>query len=171
VLRSREDGLRVGAAGLGLGLATGIAGLLSASIGFLAAGISVAAAAGAMLLVQVFSASALPAGFTGALTIGISTALFAAGTLLLAELRWYALPLLLLVPSPHAAGTPARAADRRAAVLAGYALIGQRSPSSRRGSPPADRCSIDPNRRRLPCRNASPPSPCRSSVRCHRSAG
>ena len=129
VLRSREDGLRVGAAGLGLGLATGIAGLLSASIGFLAAGISVAVAAGAMLLVQVFSASALPAGFTGALTIGISTALFAAGTLLLAALRWYALPLLLLVPLAAMLPAPLRAPRIvRAAVLAGYALIGAAFP-------------------------------------------
>src|SRR6185295_15409879 len=38
MLRLRADGLRAGAAGLGLGVATGIGGLLSASIGFLAAG-------------------------------------------------------------------------------------------------------------------------------------
>ena len=124
MLRLRGDGLRMGAAGLGLGLATGVAGLLSASIGFLAAGISVAAAAGAMLLVQVFSSSALPAGFTGALSIGMSTALFAAGTLLLAELRWYALPLLLLVPAAAMLPAPERTPRLvRAAVLAAYALI------------------------------------------------
>lgn len=124
MLRLRGDGLRAGAAGLGLGLATGVAGLLSASIGFLAAGISVAAASGALLLVQVFSAPALPAGFTGALSIGMSTALFAAGTLLLAELQWYALPLLLLVPAAAMLPAPERAPRLvRAAVLAGYALI------------------------------------------------
>ena len=37
VLALRDDGLRTGAAGLGLGLATGIAALMSASIGYLLA--------------------------------------------------------------------------------------------------------------------------------------
>jgi hypothetical protein len=77
-----------------------------------------------MLLVQVFSSRALPAGFIGALTIGTSTALFAAGTLLLAELRWYVLPLLLLVPAAAMLPAPERMPRLvRAAVLAAYALI------------------------------------------------
>ena len=124
VLRLRDDGLRTGAAGLGLGLATGIAGLLSASIGFLAAGVSVAAAAGALLLVQVLLPRTLAAGYTGALPIGLSTALFAAGTLMLAELAWYVLPLLLLVPAAAMLPAPQRAPRIvRAAVLAVYTLI------------------------------------------------
>ena len=53
VLALRDDGLRTGAAGLGLGLATGVAAVLSASIGFLLAGIAVAAAAGALARVEV----------------------------------------------------------------------------------------------------------------------
>lgn len=123
-LRLRDDGLRTGAAGLGLGLATGIAGVLSASVGFLLAGVSIAAAAGAMLLVQVLFARDLAAGSTGALTIGVATALFAVGSLLLAQLPWYALPLLLLVPLSAGLRAPQRAPRiGRATVLAGYALI------------------------------------------------
>ena len=53
VLRLRDDGLRCGAAGLGLGIAVGIAGIVSASIGALVAGAALAAACGAMLVVQI----------------------------------------------------------------------------------------------------------------------
>ena len=124
VLALRDDGLRTGAAGLGLGLATGVAAVLSASIGFLLAGIAVAAGAGALLLVQVIFSRNIAARFTGALSIAILTSLFAAGSLMLAQLPWYALPLLLLVPL--AAMLPA--SERlpsivRAALLAFYALV------------------------------------------------
>jgi hypothetical protein len=124
MLRLRDDGLRCGAAGLGLGLATGIAGVLSASVGYLVAGVAIAAGAGALLLVQVILSRKLAPGVVGALTIGFLTALFATGTLLLAELPWYALPLLLLIP----AAVTLPAAERgppivRAAMLAAYALV------------------------------------------------
>ena len=123
-LRLRGDGLRAGAAGLGLGLATGIVGLLSASIGYLLAGVSIAAGAGALLLTQVLLSRKLAAGFLGTLTFGLLTALFAVGSVLLAELHWYALPLLLLVPLAVTLRAPERAPFLvRAAVLAGYALI------------------------------------------------
>ncbi len=109
---------------LGLGLATGIAGLLSASIGYLLAGVSIAAGAGALLLTQVLSRAKLVPGYLGTLTCGLLTALFAVGSVLLAELPWYALPLLLLVPLAVTLRVPERAPFIvRAAVLAGYALI------------------------------------------------
>jgi len=124
VARQRDDGLRAGAAGLGLGLATGIAGVLSASVGFLLSGVALAAAAGAVLLVQVLLSRSLAPGLTGTLPIGIATALFAVGTLLLAELRWYVLPLLLLIPAAVALPAPERAPRIiRAALLAAYALV------------------------------------------------
>lgn len=124
VLRLRDDGLRTGAAGLGLGLATGIAAVLSASIGFLASGISIAAAGSALLLVRVVVSRPMAAGFTGALTIGLSTALFASGTLMLAELAWYVLPLLLLIPAAASLPAPNRGLRiLRAAVLGAYVLI------------------------------------------------
>jgi hypothetical protein len=123
-LRLRDDGLRGGAVGLGLGLATGIAGVLSASIGYLVAGVAIAAAAGALLLVQVVLSRQLTPRFTGALPIGLLTALFACGTLLLAQLPWYALPLLLAVPAAVTLPVPERSPlIVRAAILAAYALI------------------------------------------------
>jgi hypothetical protein len=123
-LRLRGDGLRAGAAGLGLGLAAGIAGFLSASIGYLLAGVSIAAGAGALLLTQVLLSRKLAAGFLGTLPIATLTALFAVGSVLLAELHWYALPLLLLVPLAVTLRAPERPPlIVRAAVLAVYALI------------------------------------------------
>ncbi len=98
----RGDGLAAGAAGLGLGMAAGIAALLSASTGYFMAGIAIAAASGAMLLVQIAAGRAIPAGFTGTLSIGVATALFAGASLMIAKLPWYALPLLLLVPAAAA---------------------------------------------------------------------
>jgi hypothetical protein len=123
-LRLRNDGLRAGAAGLGLGLATGIAGLLSASIGYLLAGVSIAAGAGALLLTQLLLSRKLAVGFLGTLTFGLLTALFALGSVLLAQLHWFVLPLLLLVPLAVTLRAPEKAPlIVRAAVLAAYALI------------------------------------------------
>ena len=66
--------------GSGLGLATGVAGVLSASIGYLIAGVSIAAGAGALLLMQVLLSRKIAAGFLGTLTIAMLTALFAVGS-------------------------------------------------------------------------------------------
>ena len=58
------------------------------------------------------------------LPIGLLTALFAAGALMLAELPWYALPLLLLVPLAVSLRVPERAPIIvRAGMLAAYALV------------------------------------------------
>ena len=97
-VRLRGDGVAAGTAGLGLGLATGGGALLSASTGYLMSGIAIAAASAAMLLVQVAARRAIAPGFTGTLSIGLSAALVASATLMIAQLPWYALPLLLLVP-------------------------------------------------------------------------
>jgi hypothetical protein len=116
--------MRCGAAGLGLGLAVGIAGVLSASIGALIAGIAVGAACAAMLIVQVAMSRTLPAGFVGALPVGLLAALIAAGTQQLALLPWYALPLLLLVPLATFLPAPSRGPlIVRGAVPIAYALV------------------------------------------------
>ena len=123
VLDLRNDSLRTGAAGLGLGLATGISGLLSASIGYFMGGVAIAASAGAMLLMRIFIARTHAPGALGALTIGLATALFAAGTLMLAQLPWYALPALLLVPLAARLPAPERLHPFvRAALLSLYTL-------------------------------------------------
>ena len=113
-LRLRHDGQATGAATLGLGLAVAVSAVLSASIGTLMNGMALAAAGGALLLLQFLRASPLVAGWTGALTTGVAAALFAAGTFMLAELRWPALALLLLVP-----------------VVAGLPLFADRAPRLR----------------------------------------
>ncbi len=123
MLRLRDDGIRCGAAGLGLGLAAGIGGILSASIGALVAGVAIAAACGAMLVVQIVLKRGVTPGFTGALTIGMIVALIAAGTQQLALLPWYALPLFLLVPLAASVPVPRPAPlVARAASLSGWAI-------------------------------------------------
>jgi hypothetical protein len=97
-LRLRTDGVAGGAATVALGLAVGVAALLSASIGNLANGVSVAAGGGAMLLLQFALGRAIAPGFVGTLTTGLGAALFTASTFVLAQLPWYTMPLLLLVP-------------------------------------------------------------------------
>ena len=129
MLRLRDDGIRAGAAGLGLGLAASIGGILSASIGALVAGAAIASACAAMLIVQVALSRMLAPGFTGTLPVGLLVALIAAGTQQLALLPWYALPLLLLVPL--AAAMPVshhRSPIVRATILAGYALAASALP-------------------------------------------
>jgi hypothetical protein len=119
VLRLREDGIAAGAAGLGLGLATGIGALLSASTGYFAAGTSFAAGAGALLLLQVLSGRSIAPGLLGTATIGVGVALFAAASNTIAQLPWYALPLLLLVPLVAGSRLGAqRPTLTRAAILA-----------------------------------------------------
>ena len=122
-LRLRDDGLRCGAGGVGLGLAVGIAGILSASIGALIGGLAIAMACGAMLIIQITMSRAIAAGFAGALPVGLLAALIAAGTQQLALLPWYALPLLLLIPVAVSLPVPTSGPlIARAAVLSGYAL-------------------------------------------------
>ena len=165
VLRLRDDGVRCGAAGVGLGLAAGIGGILSASIGALVAGVAIAAACAAMLVVQVVLKRAIAPGFTGALPIGLIVALIAAGTQQLALLPWYALPLL---PARPACGVRAHAGRRSAARARRDAVrLGRdrrrRFPSRSRGTPRAPRCP-DPIVAGDPRDQASRPS--RSRRRC-----
>lgn len=114
VLRLRDDGVATGAATVGLGVAVGVCALLSASIGTLTNGIALAAAGGALLLLQFVLARPVAAGFTGALTVGMAAALFPAGTFMLADLRW---PALLLLPV--------------VALVAGLPLFAERAPRLR----------------------------------------
>ncbi len=110
VLRLRQDAVALTASGLGLGLATGVAALLSASTGFLMSGIALAAGAGALLLLQFVGTAPITVGIGGALWIGLAAALFATATTMIAQLPWYALPLLLAIPL--AAALPNRAAGQ-----------------------------------------------------------
>jgi len=119
----RDDPLRAGAASVGLGVAAGIAAVLSAYIGALLAGIAIAVSAGALLLVWAISSSPAAPGLLGTLMVGVMAALFAEGALMLAQLPWYSLVLLLLVPL--AVRLPVRETAPtivRVIVLTAYAL-------------------------------------------------
>jgi len=120
-LRLREDGAAGGAVGVASGLGVGIAALLSASIGYLTGGVGMAAAAGALLLLQYVLNQARAPGYTGLLPIGFGLALFAAATTMLAQLPGYALPLLWAVPL-LAAWRPAADAAWRARLALSTAL-------------------------------------------------
>lgn len=123
MLSLREDPLRSGAATLGLGFGVGVAAVLSASIGFLFSGVAVGASAGALLLVWVITSRPVAPGMLGTLTVGLLIALFAEGALMLAQMPWYALAALLLVPL--AVRLPVRESASvffRAFVLTVYAL-------------------------------------------------
>lgn len=97
-LRLRHDGAAGGAATVALGLAVGVTAVLSASIGNFANGIALAAGGGALLLWQFASQRGLVPGYLGMLVVGLGAALFASATFMLAQLPWYAMPALLLVP-------------------------------------------------------------------------
>ena len=97
-LRLRHEGAAGGAATVALGLAVGVTAVLSASIGNFAHGIALAVAGAALLLWQFTSQRALVPGYLGMLSVGLAAALFTGGTFMLAQLPWYAMPALLLVP-------------------------------------------------------------------------
>jgi hypothetical protein len=122
-MRVRHDGLLTGAIGVGLGVATGVAAVLSASVGFLLSGIAIAAGSGALLLVQVLGRRVVEPGCTGATVVGLACALFASGSMLLAQMPWFVLPLLLVVPAAAPLLDPARLCPMaRASALVGIAL-------------------------------------------------
>jgi hypothetical protein len=104
-LRLRGDGIAAGAAGLAGALSVGVAALLSASIGYFIGGVAMAAGAGALLALQFVLNRAQAPGCTGTLPLGIALALFASASVLLAQLQWYLLPLLALVPWAATAGS------------------------------------------------------------------
>ncbi|MGH8631489.1 MAG: hypothetical protein ACREU7_12100, partial [Burkholderiales bacterium] len=91
--------VRAGGAALGLGLGTGIAAILGASATYGLYGIALGAGAGAFLLVQMLTGRTTTAGALFALPAALAAALLGAGAMLLAQLAWYALALLLLVPA------------------------------------------------------------------------
>ena len=117
-LRLRNDGAAGAGATVALGLAVGVAAVLSASIGNFANGIAVACGGGALLLLQFALDRRLAPGYLGMLSVGLATALFAAATFMLAQLPWYAMPLLLLVPLAAGLDVAARRPARLRMVFA-----------------------------------------------------
>src|SRR5256885_13237594 len=108
--RLAEDGVRAGAAGLALGAGTGGAAILGASLTYGLYGLAVAAGSGAFLLVQMIVGRKIHAGATFMLAAALVTALLAAAAMILAQVPWYAVAALALVPLaaslPVNAGAP-----------------------------------------------------------------
>jgi hypothetical protein len=120
-LRLRDDGIAAGSAGVAGALAVGVAALLSASIGYFVGGIAMAAGAGALLALQFVLKRAQTPGYTGTLPVGLGLGLFATASVLLAQMPWFVLPLLALVPWAAYAGST-RGATLRARVFTAAGL-------------------------------------------------
>ena len=123
----RDAPVRAGAAGLCLGLGVGIAAILAASASLGQYGMAVGAACGGFLLVQMIRGRTIAAGATLTLVIGVLLGLIAGGTLMLAALPWYALPVLALVPLaariPLPAGLPVWGEAVLSSLLAGIPAL------------------------------------------------
>lgn len=89
---------RAASAGVALGLGTGAAALLGASALLGLYGMSLGAAAGAFLLIQMLTNSRLPAGRPFTLPLSLIAALTGMLAVLTAELPWYALIALGAIP-------------------------------------------------------------------------
>jgi hypothetical protein len=113
-------GVRAGAAGLGLGLGAGIAAILGASASYGLYGISVGAGAGGFLLVQMLGGKKSEAGATFMLPAALITGLIAAGAMVLAELHWYSMLVLALVPVAACLPLPEKAPLWLQAILVSF---------------------------------------------------
>lgn len=91
------DAVRSGAAGLGLGLATGVA-TFAVSITSGLYGIALGAAAGAFLLPQMIMGKKSFAGATFILPATLVAGLVAASAMVLSQFPWFLVPVLALVP-------------------------------------------------------------------------
>ena len=96
--RLAGDGVRAGAAGFALGVGTGAAAILGASLTYGLYGIAVGAGSSAFLLVQMIIGKRSHAGAIFMLTAAVITILLAAAAMILAQLPWYAVLALALVP-------------------------------------------------------------------------
>lgn len=104
----RGDAVRAGAASLALGVGTGIAAILSASATLGLYAMAFGTASGAFLLVQMITGRRASAGITFTLTVGLLAGLLGAAAVYLAELPWYALAVMALVPLAARIPVPAR---------------------------------------------------------------
>nr|MDP2192369.1 hypothetical protein [Rhodoferax sp.] len=110
-------GVRAGAAGLGLGLGTGIAAIIGASASYGLYAIALGVGAGAFLLPQMITGKKTEAGATFMLTTALIAGLIAAGAMVLADLRWYSVLVLALVPVAATLPVPEKAPLWLQAVL------------------------------------------------------
>jgi hypothetical protein len=96
--RLAGDSVRAGAAGLALGAGTGAAAIRSASSTNALYGVAIAAGSGAFLLVQLVTGRRIHAGETFTLSAAGMPILIAAAAMAFAQLPWYSVVVLALVP-------------------------------------------------------------------------
>lgn len=111
------DPVRAGAGALGLGVAGAVAAVFSATLSYGQYALAIGASAGAFLLPQMIAGRKGHAGATFTLTAMLAGGLVATGTMVLAELPWYALLVLALVPLGGSFPVPAKAPVWLQAVL------------------------------------------------------
>lgn len=125
--RLAQDGVRAGSAALGLGLGTGIAAIFAASASYGLYGIALGAGAGGYLLPQMIRGRKTVAGATFMFTATVSAGLVASAAMILAQLPWYSVLVLALVPAAVAMPGPKSAPVWLQAVIFssyGFAVAG-----------------------------------------------
>lgn len=115
--RLAGDSVRTAASGLALGLGTGVAAIFGAALTYGLYGIAVAAGSGAFLLAQMITGKRSFAGATFTLSATLVAILIAAAAMVLAQLPWYSVVVLALVPVAANLPLPAGAALWLQAVL------------------------------------------------------
>lgn len=105
-----DASVRAGSAGMALGLGTGGAALFGASALLGQFGLALGAAAGAFLLIQMLTHSPLPCGRSCTLPLSLIAGLTGCLAVLTAELPWYALPVLAVIPVAARIPLPAKQA-------------------------------------------------------------
>jgi len=120
MLRLADEPVRAGAAGLALGIGSGGLAILGASALYGQYGIAMGAAAGAFLLVQMLMGKKITAGATFSLPTALIAGLLGAATMLLAQLRWYTLVVLALVPLAAQLPVPERKPVWLQAIVASF---------------------------------------------------
>ena len=105
-----DNSMRAGSAGLALGLGTGGAALFGASALLGQFGLALGAAAGAYLLIQMLTSSPLPCGRSFTLPLALVAGTSGCLAVLTAQLPWYALPVLAVIPVAAKIPLPAKQA-------------------------------------------------------------
>lgn len=108
---------RAGSAGLGLGIGSGAAALFGASVLPGQFGLALGAAAGAYLLIQMITNAPLSCGRIYTLPLSLIAGLTGCLAVLTAQLPWYALPALAVIPLAAKIPLPAKQALWMQALL------------------------------------------------------
>jgi hypothetical protein len=103
-----DASMRAGSAGMALGIGSGAAALFGASALLGQFGLALGAAAGAYLLIQMLTNSPLPCGRSYTLPLSLIAGLSGCLAVLTAELPWYALPVLAVIPVAAKIPLPAK---------------------------------------------------------------